>query len=173
MAADNAGTFRMTVCSLTVDPFTGLPMVLLADEGQRRSVAISVGLGEASAIATELERIEVERPMTHHLMRGLLSKAGVQVEAVEVYDLIGTTFYARILLRLPCGERVVQEGRPSDALALALCSGAEIRVTAALLEKANRCAPRLSLDLAGCSMLLADDADLADASDELFGKWKM
>lgn len=138
----------MEVSTLTVDPITGLPVVLLTPLGWRdgtvgtrpmcsyqAAMPISVGLSEASAIATELDGIELELPTTHQLMSLMLERAGVQIERVEVYDLVDGAACTRIHLFLPSGERVVNEARPSDALALALHEGTEIRVAVRVIEK--------------------------------------
>ena len=129
-------TVRMKVSALSVDPVTGLPAVLLTDERCRSTLSVAVGLGEASSIAAELNEVELERPATHQLMGALLESAGVMVEQVVIYDFRDHTFHARIHLRLPTGERVAQEGRTSDALALALHKGVEIRVALSVLDKA-------------------------------------
>lgn len=161
----------MDVAALTVDPFTGLPVVLLSDSSGRSNVPISIGLGEASAIATELDHIELERPMTHQLMCEMLRKANITVESVEVNDLVEGTFYARVHLVMPNGDRVSQEARPSDAFAIALRTGVDVYVAASVVERAGAVdfnpgwtdpavPPRLELDL-------------HDAGDEVFGKWKM
>jgi uncharacterized protein len=175
----------MKVSALTVDPFTSLPVVILEDGGRAR-LAICVGLGEASAIAAELDGIELERPMTHHLMCDLLEKTGASVVLVEVSDLVESTYYATIHLRLADGRVALQDARPSDALALALRTGAEIRVAAHVVEKAARLDVPDPGDPDGgeieeidffCTReaLGADDGtDYLDRlGDEVFGKWKM
>lgn len=162
----------MTVHSLAVDPFTGLPVVLLSDAGGRTLVPISVGLGEASAIATELDEIELERPMTHHLLKSLLDRAGVTVEAIEIHDLVDNTFYARIYLDLPGGQHIVQDGRPSDAIALALRAGADIFVNAQLAERLGDVVPHNAWEEPTLPGGFAE-MDLTNAGDEVFGKWKM
>ena len=162
-------TIPVRVSALTVDPFTNLPVVILVDDLEGTTIPISVGIGEATAIATELDHIELERPMTHQLVAAMLAKLGAVVEAVEVRDLVGGIFYATIRLTLENGECITQDARPSDALALALHTGAEITVTPRVVDKLCRCRngrhahhtnPGSSLDLEG----LGDDA---------FGKWKV
>jgi hypothetical protein len=161
----------MDVAALTVDPFTGLPVVLLSDSSGRSNVPISIGLGEASAIATELDNIELERPMTHQLMCEMLRKANITVEAVEVNDLVDGTFYARVHLVMPDGERISQEARPSDAFALALRAGAEVHVAVSVVERAG--AVDFNPGWTEASAPGRMELDLHDAGDDVFGKWKM
>ncbi len=180
----------MEVSALAVDPTTNLPFVLLVPAGRGASetrqedtpVVVSIGLGEASAIATELDGIEFERPATHQLMYTLLESAGARVQRVELQRVQGDHFRARIHLVLPGERPCVHEGRPSDALALALCSGAEIRVAAGVLGR------RAADDHSECICVREPeatarpsramspsfvDADLSEVGDEAFGKWKM
>ena len=161
---------------MTVDPFTGLPMVILVDESGETAIPVSIGMSEAAAIATEIDHIELERPMTHHLVAAMLAKTGARVRTVAIHDLVGGVFYAAIELVLASGESVLQDARPSDALALALHTGAAIVVTAGLVDKlADRggcgCGERLQSAL---SCQRDDGGDLLEGlSNDAFGKWKV
>ena len=63
---------QMKVSGLTIDPLTNTPIVILKDMDEKKALPIWIGLFEASAIATELEKISFSRPMTHDLMNDLL-----------------------------------------------------------------------------------------------------
>jgi bifunctional DNase/RNase len=128
----------MRVASLTVDPFTNMPIVVLKCPDGRHSVAIWIGMIEASAIATELDRIELDRPMTHDLMATMLERCRVAVDRIEVHDLRDNTFYATVYLKQPDGGEVALDARPSDAIALALRARAPIRVAQKVVDKARR-----------------------------------
>jgi bifunctional DNase/RNase len=130
-------SIAMHVLELAVDPITSLPVVILTDPIGGTHLPITIGLGEAAAIAAELDEIEFERPMTHQLMHALIGRTGAAVERIEVTNVSDGVFGARVALRMPCGRLEHQEARPSDALALALASGAEIRVAVSVLEKAS------------------------------------
>src|SRR5262249_13738872 len=128
---------EMKVASLTVDPFTNMPILILRnDSGQ--TLPIWIGLGEASAIATELERIQLDRPMTHDLMKTILGLCAIQVDRVEVHDLKNETFFATLFLVRPDGSRLAIDARPSDAIALAMRARAPIFVAKKVVEKAKR-----------------------------------
>ena len=89
----------MKVTQLTVDPMTNLPIVILKDAAtETEAVPIWIGMAEASAIATELEKVALERPMTHDLMKNIIGEVGVTVERVEVHDFRDDIFYASIYL---------------------------------------------------------------------------
>lgn len=131
----------MKVSALAVDPLTGVPMAILTDDLSGASVRVGIGLGEASAIAAELDDIDLERPMTHQLMSDLLRAAGARVVRVELRELPGDSngkFTAVVALELADRRQVERDARPSDALALALRSGAPIWVETVVVEKLGR-----------------------------------
>jgi bifunctional DNase/RNase len=128
---------EMKVVSLTVDPFTNMPILILRNDGGQ-TLPIWIGMIEASAIATELERIQLDRPMTHDLMKTILGLCAIQVDRVEVHDLRNETFFATLFLVRPDGSRLAIDARPSDAIALALRAHAPIFVAKKVVEKARR-----------------------------------
>jgi bifunctional DNase/RNase len=113
-----------------------MPMIVLRDEEEKRSLPIWVGLAEANAIALELEKITTARPMTHDLLKNMLETVGARVAKVVVNDLKENTFYAVIHLRLGTQDLTV-DSRPSDAIALALPVDAPIFVDEDVLAKAE------------------------------------
>jgi len=127
---------EMKVKQLALDPLSNMPMIVLRDEEEKRSLPIWVGLAEANAIALELEKIPTARPMTHDLIRNILESVGARVSKVVVNDLKENTFYAIIHLRLGANDLTV-DSRPSDAIALALRVDAPIYVDEEVLNKAE------------------------------------
>lgn len=120
-----------------IDRLANAPIVLLRDPDSGRVVPIWVGLAEAQAIALALHGMAVPRPMTHDLMASLLSATGATVEEVVVHDLRENTYFGTVRLRLPGEEQVRDvDSRPSDAMALALRTGAPIRVARRILAAA-------------------------------------
>src|SRR5207253_11365352 len=89
----------MMVGGLTLDPTTKMPIVVLKDPDNKLNLPIWIGPLEAASMATELEGIRPQRPMTHDLMRNVLGDLGATVEAVEVTELRENTYFARILVR--------------------------------------------------------------------------
>lgn len=128
---------EMKVTGLTIDPFTNMPIIILKDMEEKSALPIWIGLIEASAIATELEKIQLARPMTHDLIKNILQSLAVTVDKVEVNDLCDNTFYARIFLKNE-GKGFVIDSRPSDAIALALRTNAPIFVDKKVIEKSRQ-----------------------------------
>ena len=127
---------EMTIKGLMVDPITNMPIVILKDKAGDRVLPIWVGIFEANAIALQIENIATPRPMTHDLLRNIITNLDGQVDRVVVCDLKDNTFYAIIHLTVR-GERVAVDARPSDAIALALRTRSPILVEEAVIENAR------------------------------------
>lgn len=126
----------MSVGGLTLDPVTKTPIVILKDSENKVNLPIWIGLLEATAIATELEGIKMARPMTHDLLRNLLSDLGGTVERVEITDLRENTYFALIHIRIAGVDRAI-DSRPSDAISLALRTKSPIYVAKGVLEASS------------------------------------
>ena len=118
---------RMQVYKVGVDPQRQLPFVLLADDDIERLLPIYIGPFEANAIASEMQGKTYPRPLTHDLLRSVIETLGYEVTQVAVTRLEEGTFYAELTLEGP-GGMITIDARPSDALALAMRTGAEILV---------------------------------------------
>ena len=129
---------QMKVTGLTIDPFTNMPIIILKDLDEKSALPIWIGLIEASSIATELEKIQLARPMTHDLMKNVLKELNIRVDKIEVTDLADNTFYASIHLLTPDDRRIIMDSRPSDAIAVALRTNAPIYVDKKVMEKSRR-----------------------------------
>jgi bifunctional DNase/RNase len=127
---------EMTIKGLMVDPVTNLPIVILKDKEGERVLPIWVGIFEANAIALQIENIATPRPMTHDLLRNVITDLDGQVDRVVVSDLKENTFYAVIHLTVR-GERIAVDARPSDAIALALRTHAPILVEESVIDSAK------------------------------------
>jgi hypothetical protein len=110
---------EMKIRGLMMDPVTNMPIVVLKDVGGDAILPIWVGIYEANAIALEIEKVTTPRPMTHDLLKNLLTSLEAQVHKVVVSDLRDDTFFAVIWLERN-GSVISIDSRPSDALALAL-----------------------------------------------------
>src|SRR5215203_4408727 len=127
---------EMTIKGLMVDPITNMPIVILKDKQGERVLPIWVGIFEANAIALQIENIATPRPMTHDLLRNIITDLDGQVDRVVVSDLKDNTFFAIIHLTVK-GEAVVVDARPSDAIALALRTRAPILVEETVIDNAK------------------------------------
>lgn len=127
---------KMKVSGLTIDPLTNTPIVILKDLQEKKAIPIWIGLFEASAIATELEKITFSRPMTHDLLTDILRIMEVEVTKIEINDLRNNTFFANIYI-VKEGKTIIVDSRPSDAIAIALRTNAPIFVDEKVIEKSR------------------------------------
>ncbi len=158
---------EMKIRGLMVDPVTNTPIVLLKDIGSDTVLPIWVGVYEANAIALEIEKVTTPRPMTHDLIKNVLTGLDALVHKVVVTELKDDTFFAVIWLEKE-GRVVSIDSRPSDALALALRMDCPIFVEEQVL-KTSKQASSLS------ERATADELRklLEGLSDDDLGKYKM
>ncbi|HKU20071.1 MAG TPA: bifunctional nuclease family protein [Terriglobales bacterium] len=109
----------MKIRGLMMDPVTNMPIVILKDVAGDSVLPIWVGIYEANAIALEIEKVTTPRPMTHDLLKNVLTGLDTLVHKVVVTELREDTFFAVIWLERD-GRIISVDSRPSDALALAL-----------------------------------------------------
>jgi bifunctional DNase/RNase len=162
----------MKVSGLTIDPLTNTPIVILKDLEGKRAVPIWIGLFEASAIATELEKISFSRPMTHDLMRDLLKILEAKVMRIEIIDLRNNTFFACIHL-LRNDDTVIVDSRPSDAIALALRVNCSIFIDEKVIEKSRNIDFAKKVDELDKKKTEELKEFLENLPEEDFGKYKM
>ncbi len=114
----------------------GYTLFLQAREDEERSLPIVVGQFEAQAIALALEQISLDRPMTHDLLSEVITNMTDGLDSVVIKSLKEGTYFAELNIRQG-NEIDILDARPSDAIALALRSGAPIRVARAVFEEAS------------------------------------
>lgn len=127
---------EMKLSGLIIDSTTNTPVVILKDLEDKEVISIWIGLLEASAIAVELEKIDLPRPMTHDLVKNVFNSLNIQVLRVEVTDLRDNTFYAFIHLAMG-GKTFKIDARPSDAIAIALRTKSPIYVDEEVIKKSK------------------------------------
>ncbi len=127
---------EMKIKGLMIEPITNMPIIILRDPASSAVLPIWVGIFEANAIALQIEKIVTPRPMTHDLLKSMISGLRATVEKVVITDLKDNTFYALIFLNYE-GKILPIDSRPSDAIALALRTGSPIFVNSEVIEKAK------------------------------------
>ncbi len=162
----------MTISKLTMDPITNSPIVILKEVDGEKTLPIWIGLMEATAIASKMEKIDFDRPMTHDLLKNILDIIGVKVEKIEICDLKNNVYYALIHLAHNGGLMQV-DARPSDALALSLRVNAPIFVSEEVIDKSR------NIDLMRAEPEIKTEEGkkwqeiLENLNPEDFGKYKM
>jgi uncharacterized protein len=159
---------EMKIRGLIMDPVSNMPIVLLKDVGSDTVLPIWVGVPEANAIANEIEKASPQRPMTHDLIKNVLTGLDTMVHKVVVTELKDDVFYAVIWLERE-GQVISIDSRPSDALALALRVDCPIFVEDEVLKNSKQAA---STPVPAVS---SDELRkwLEDLGDDDLGKYKM
>jgi len=124
---------RLDVVGVRVETPSNQPIVLLREVEGDRFLPIWIGAVEATAIAFAQQGVVPARPLTHDLMRDVVSALDHTLEAVRITELTNGVFYA--VLVFDGGAEV--SARPSDAIALALRTGTPIFGAEAVLDEAG------------------------------------
>jgi RNA polymerase sigma factor (sigma-70 family) len=107
-------------------------IVVLQEDGGARRLPIWIGGPEATMLALRLHDVATPRPDTYRFAADLLGAAGVQLREVRVMRLADMIFYAQAVLE----DGTAVDARPSDAINLALVTGAPVLVDGAVLAQA-------------------------------------
>ncbi|UCC68459.1 MAG: bifunctional nuclease family protein [Armatimonadota bacterium] len=126
-------TVELRVEAVALD-WKGNPIVVLRELGGERAVFIWVGVAEAAAISMQLENQRPPRPLTHDLIVLILARTDVEVDRVVITDMQQSTYYAHLHLRAVNDTDPI-DCRPSDAIAVALRTGAPIHIEGELLDR--------------------------------------
>ncbi|MFK7934926.1 MAG: bifunctional nuclease domain-containing protein [Saprospiraceae bacterium] len=110
--------------------------LILEEENGQRQLPIIIGGFEAHAIATVLEELQYNRPLTHDLFKNTLDIAGVSLKKVIISDVVNGTFHAALIGEKADGSRMEVDARCSDAVALAIRFSCQIFTTEAVMEVA-------------------------------------
>ena len=110
--------------------------VILGEVNGVRRLPIVIGGFEAQAIAVALENMHPSRPLTHDLMKNLMSSFDIQLQEVFICDLQEGIFFSKLVC-FTANDTIEIDSRTSDALALAVRFGCPIYVYAHILEQAG------------------------------------
>ncbi len=122
---------KVDVRTVGFDRASGAHVVILQDPSQKRELPILIGDNEAQAIMLVLHGIKPPRPLTHDLLRDVISETGNHIDRVLIADMRDEVYYAKIFI--DHGKYAI-DARPSDAIALAMGANAPIYVNDKLFE---------------------------------------
>ena len=134
------GAQEVEVVAVMMDQNTQQPTVLLQGKRDKRSVALAIGLAEATGIAVPLQGVTPPRPLTHDLFLTLFGRLKVTLTRVVITDLRDDIYYAIVYLNTG-GPELQLDARPSDAIALAIRAKVPVMVEERVFEKAASTAP--------------------------------
>ncbi|ETX08029.1 bifunctional nuclease domain-containing protein [Candidatus Entotheonella palauensis] len=128
-----ANLLELQVKGITIDPDGNVPVVILEAPTSHKAFPMWIGKQEAQAIAIELQGLPTPRPLTHVLLKNILTNLQVKVDRIVIHDLQENTFFASIFLQQGQSNHII-DARPSDAIALAIATKAPILVAPHVLQ---------------------------------------
>ncbi len=134
MSEPNENTVQMELSKIIISEMQDSQFIWLKEVDGERKFAIVIGSPEALAIDRRLKGNLMPRPMTHDLLANVVEKLGGEIERIEINNLEGGTFFARIHIRQN-GKVVTLDSRPSDAIALGVATTVPIYVAEHVLEE--------------------------------------
>lgn len=127
---------EVTIDSIRVSLMSQHRVVVLKEVDSDRYLPIWIGPFEADAITLQLQGVQVARPLTHDLLKGIIDKMGAKISHIMVTELKNDTFFAQIVMDLD-GKSIEIDSRPSDAIALAVRVKAPLFVAEEVMEMAS------------------------------------
>ena len=126
---------RMKVMGLSIGQIrTGAYALILAQTDGPIRIPVIIGAPEAQAIASRMEHVTTPRPMTHDLFASMAHAFGIAIQEVFIYKFEDGVFLSEI--SMTDGERRISiDSRTSDAIAIAMRTGAPIYTTHEILEE--------------------------------------
>ena len=107
------------------------------DDAETDVLPIFIGFEEAASIARGLDAEDIGRPLTHDLLLDVMEELGGRVDRVVVSEIEDSTYIADLHLDTPRGQTVV-DARPSDSLALAARTNADIEIEQEVFESGRQ-----------------------------------
>ncbi|HEY4721771.1 MAG TPA: bifunctional nuclease family protein [Anaerolineae bacterium] len=159
---------EVTVDSIRVSLMSTHRVVILKDVDSERYLPIWIGPCEADAITVELQEVEVARPLTHDILRSVITSLGGKVLRVEIADLRNDIFFANLIIEVK-GKTLEIDARSSDALAVAVRARVPIMVHDSVMNKAA-ITPEAEVEAAGADAAASDEqlgafTDFVDSLD--------
>lgn len=127
---------EVVIDSIRVGLMSQQRIVVLREIDADRYLAIWIDPYMAEQITFSLQEVEVQRPMTHDLLKSVMNSLDAQVVRVEVVELRGEVYYGNIVMEVN-GETIDIDSRPSDALALAVRAHVPILVSREVMDAAG------------------------------------
>ena len=113
---------------------TGAYALILAQVGGPYRIPVVIGAAEAQSIAIKMESITPPRPMTHDIFVSFAHAFGVKLVEVFIYRFEDGIFSSE--MTFSDGERTITiDSRTSDAIAIAMRTGAPIFTTPEILDE--------------------------------------
>ena len=127
---------EVVIDSVRVSLMSSQRVVVLRQTDMERYLPIWVGPFEAESITVALQEVEVSRPMTHDLLKNIISLLNSKLLRIEIVALKEDIYYGNIVAETD-GKIINLDSRPSDAIALAVRAHVPVMVSQAVMDEAG------------------------------------
>lgn len=128
----------MEVMGISLDASAHTPVLLLRQKGTDIIMPVWIGAMEALSISFALGHVPTPRPVAHDLLATLLKKLGASHVRTQISHVRQDSFVAELIISPAGGEKIIVDARPSDAIALALRTGAPVFTSKEIVAKTGR-----------------------------------
>jgi bifunctional DNase/RNase len=171
----NNGMVEVVIDSVRVSLMSPQRLVVLRQSDTDRFLPIWVGPYEAEAITVALQEIEMARPLTHDLLKSVITTFNARILRVEIVALREDIFYGNIVVETDDGHHLNIDSRPSDAIAIAVRAHVSILVAPEVMGTAGitpeqdlstQTPPATQASASASASLRSTPAPLADTKDD-------
>ena len=127
---------EMTIDTIVISPENSQPVVLLKELTGEKYLPIWIGIAEAQSILIKIQKVKITRPLSHDLIWSIITNLSAVIDKVVINDIKDDTFYGEIVINKN-NKQVIIDARPSDALALAVRTGAPIYAEDSVINQAG------------------------------------
>ena len=117
---ETAVLVEMELSRIIISEINDQQVVYLREVGGERSFPILIGIFEATSINRRLTAPSPPRPLTHDLLKSVVTELGAELQDIVVTSMVDHTYYAVLRVKTADGEMIEVDSRPSDAIALAV-----------------------------------------------------
>ena len=107
--------------------------LVLSEEYGNRRFSVMIGEPEAQSIALKMNNKKSPRPLTHDLIKSILSSFDAELVKVLIYDMINDVFYSELHI-MRDEKLLIVDARTSDAVALAVRTDCPIFIKSDILD---------------------------------------
>lgn len=145
-------------------------VLILEDMDTQRRIPVIIGLAEAQSIAVAMEQMQPVRPLTHDLLKSVLTALDGTLKEVVIHTLSEGVFYAHLVLQKPDGALLEIDARTSDAIALAIRCSAPVYSFERVIHDAGILADTLAGHQMGGSMAKYSLQELEELLQKVIAK---
>lgn len=128
---------QVELFKIIIDEKSADQAIVLKEKDGDRQLPIMIGLVEASSIKLKLSGVELPRPLTHDLLLKTIQGLGAKLDRILIDELVGETFYAKLVIIDKEGKVQYIDARPSDSIALAVREKTPIFVEDIVFEQVS------------------------------------